>query len=375
MKNNVSRSKNPMMDTRSRYVDITKGIAIIAVVLLHTDFHFSSSHYMPLSSLLGWMWHVAVFLLVGGFFIKESKLVHPVLFIKGKLNSLYRLLLYFYIPAVLLHNFFIEIGWYSPLIDYGGKNMVLWDLKEMLSMLLQTVCFAGREPVLGAMWFVYVLFLALAGLSVTSFILKRFTQNEKQYEWGRCIFLFVLCVFSCSLTNIMEITVPRFNNTMTAIWLVYCGYMLKNKVEVTFTNRYLMLASVGVIYHLASIYGEVHLNRNDYSDVVTLTVGSVSVLYFICYWARRIEQNVVGKFLAYCGKESFYIMALHFVGFKLVTYALNGCGVDKPLSALAAPVGESVSMMLLYVTVGVIFPICFMSLFRFCKSFIKQCRS
>lgn len=123
-----SHSYNPMEKSRSQYVDITKGIAIIAVVLLHTDFQFSSSHYMPLSSLLGWMWHVAVFFLVGGFFIKENKLIQPVPFIKGKLNSLYKPLLYFYIPVVLLHNLFIKIGWYDPLIIYGGKHIELWDL-------------------------------------------------------------------------------------------------------------------------------------------------------------------------------------------------------------------------------------------------------
>ena len=104
---------NSRREFRSQYVDITKGVAIISVVLLHTNFQFPSSHYMPLSSLLGWMWHVAVFFLIGGFFINESKLIQPFFFIKGKLGSLYKLLLYFYIPVVLLHNFFIRIGCYK----------------------------------------------------------------------------------------------------------------------------------------------------------------------------------------------------------------------------------------------------------------------
>lgn len=86
---------NPKSESRSQYVDITKGVAIIAIVLLHTNFQFPFSHYMPLSSLLGWMWHVAVFFLIGGFFINESKLIQPFFFIKGKLGSLYKRLLYF----------------------------------------------------------------------------------------------------------------------------------------------------------------------------------------------------------------------------------------------------------------------------------------
>lgn len=42
------------------------------------------------------------------------------------------------------------------------------------------------------------------------------------------------------------------------------------------------------------------------------------------YIGKHIETNVVGKAIAYVGKESFYVMALHFVGFKFCTLALQG---------------------------------------------------
>lgn len=46
------------------------------------------------------------------------------------------------------------------------------------------------------------------------------------------------------------------------------------------------------------------------------------------YIGKRIEKYIVGKAIAYVGKESFYVMALHFVGFKLCTLSLSsaGCG-------------------------------------------------
>lgn len=44
------------------------------------------------------------------------------------------------------------------------------------------------------------------------------------------------------------------------------------------------------------------------------------------YIGRHIEANVVGKAIAYVGKGSFYVMALHFVGFKFCTLALQGIG-------------------------------------------------
>lgn len=113
---------------------------------------------------------MAVFFLLGGFFIKEEKLIRPVSFIKGKIQSLYKLLLYFYIPAVLLHNVMMHIGWYDEVTNYGGKVMSLWKVGKTVKELGLSVCLAGREPILGAMWFVYVLFIALCGLSIVSWM-------------------------------------------------------------------------------------------------------------------------------------------------------------------------------------------------------------
>lgn len=100
--------------SRTSYVDIAKGIAILSVVLLHVDFVYPKFSFINISAMLGWYWHVPVFFLIGGFFLKEERLLQPVSFIKGKFKSLYLLALYIYLPATLLHNVFFQLGWYSP---------------------------------------------------------------------------------------------------------------------------------------------------------------------------------------------------------------------------------------------------------------------
>lgn len=167
---------------RSQWVDIAKGFAILAVVLFHINYNYPDNRLFPVTALFGYAWHVPVFFLIGGFFIKEERLVQPVGFIKGKIKSLYRLLLYFYIPAVLLHNALLDIGWYDTVTDYGGKFMSYWSATQTLKELLLAVCLAGREPILGAMWFVYVLFMALCGFSIISWMVKKAFKDEQQYE-------------------------------------------------------------------------------------------------------------------------------------------------------------------------------------------------
>lgn len=89
---------------RSLSVDITKGVAIIAIVLGHIAYSYPRCSLLDTSALVYSLWHVAVFFIVAGFFIKEEQLVQPKLWFKKKFSSLYLKILYFYIPAVLLHN-------------------------------------------------------------------------------------------------------------------------------------------------------------------------------------------------------------------------------------------------------------------------------
>ena len=39
-------------------------------------------------------------------------------------------------------------------------------MMEFAKQTVLAICLGGREPIVGAMWFVYVLFMALIGLSI-----------------------------------------------------------------------------------------------------------------------------------------------------------------------------------------------------------------
>ena len=325
---------NKSMSTYYSWVDIIKGTAIIGVVLSHITHPFKNYPLVPLVSLMYGLWFVSVFFVVGGFFLKAEKLCSPVEFIKGKMNSLYRLLLYFYIPAVLLHNVWLNIGFYDTETDYGGKYMEYWGIGQFVKELILVFLFAGREPILGAMWFVYVLLLAMIGLCIVSWILNQWITDKQKLEVVRALILFVGCIVSCQMTNIIGFTIPRFNNTITAM------------------------------YHIAVIEGGIMLNHNKYTDVLSLTASSVSALYVIAYLSKKIENGAVGKALAWCGKESFYIMALHFVGFKLCTLMLSAFDIKLPLSSLIAPADRNLPLTLLYLCFGIMFPLIFIEMVR-----------
>lgn len=310
-----------MKNNRSLSVDITKGIAITAIVLGHIGFSYPKFKLIDSSVLVYGLWHVPVFFIVAGFFIKEEQLIQPGVWFKKKFLSLYLKILYFYIPAVLLHNVLIGIGWYS--LESTEPIIHEYSVFDFVKQIILTACLGGREPILGAMWFVYVLFMALIGLSIISWVIKRWTHSNREYEWTRFLVLLAMCIAAGILSNRYGLTVRRFSNTFTAMLLILIGKQMYQKMKLSFDNGFVTIVCALIVFEVACLLGGVELNSNTYKDILQLMVAAPAVLYIIMYVGKHIENQHIGKAFAYIGNNSFYVMALHLIGFKLCTIALD----------------------------------------------------
>ncbi len=319
---------------RCAYVDIAKGIAILSVVLLHVGYAYQECRLLNISGMLGWYWHVPVFFCLAGFFIKEEKLLQPWTFIKGKFKSLYLLALYIYLPATLLHNVLIKIGWYSTDVVYSGKAMSVWGVMDYVMGIVKTLLCAGQEPIMGAMWFVYALLFALCGLSIIYWLVKKC----KLEDGSMFVILLALQIVSCIATNIFNFTIPRVSNAVSVMLLIYLGQQLNNRWKVQFNNVALLLVSILVVYESSLLIGGVGMNHNIFKDALQLTVGATCALYVICYFSKKMEKSFVGNVIEMVGRNSFYIMGLHFVGFRICAMLLNSMGLfEGELACLTTP--------------------------------------
>lgn len=188
-------------------VDVVKGFAILAVVLLHIITTFVEGIGR---AALGGMWHVAVLFLVSGFFVKDRAD-----FVWRKIRRLFVPAVVMYVIAATCHNVFVWLGWYPEGMPSpsDGKPLGMWGWSEYGAGLLKALVGYG-EPVMGAMWFVYVLLLAHVGLHY----LKRVVRSE----WVLLAILFVLQWVSWCATWLGYI-VPRVNNTLSVMMLVELG--------------------------------------------------------------------------------------------------------------------------------------------------------
>lgn len=348
---------------RQDWVDIVKAITMISVVLLHIDYQYPQYALLPASVIIGYLWVVPVFFLVGGFFLNDNKMAMPYNFVKGKIKNLYLPILYFYIPLTLMHNWLIRIGFYSMELKYGGKSVCYWEKIEYVLKIIEAVFMAGREPILGAMWFAYVLFLALCYVCIVTFVIKHFFgNNNKKFEFIRAIFLMAGCVLFSFLTEIFDYTIPRFNNVFTAAWLIYVGMLVNQKIKVKFDNKYLFFLSLMIFYSYAVLHGKIHMNRNDFGDIGTLTLSALSALYIVAFISKNIK-GTAGKVLSMIGRDSFYIMALHFMAFKICSLILNMFGGDYNPALLEAP-AYNIFLYLYYAVGGVFMPLLFIHIWR-----------
>jgi len=226
---------------------------------------------------------------------------------------------------------------------------------------------AGREPFVGAMWFVYVLLFSLVGFAAVSYLCRKTAKSERQYEGARFAIFTILQLGSCLLTQKFSITIPRCSNVFSAMLLIYIGQQIFQRWKWNFDNGYVALVCAVLVYQGTLLMGKgsISFNENNYNDMMQLTIGSIAALYVLSYLGRLIENKVLGKCICFLGRESFYIMCLHIVGFHLCTEMLNLLNImDGGRSAGMTPRLDDFLIVILYFAFGIVTPLIIMSLWR-----------
>lgn len=222
------------------------------------------------------------------------------------------------------------------------------------------------------MWFVYVLFMALVGLSIISFLVSKIANNSKQFFWLRFIVLLFFVVVAGIASNKYNFTIRRFSNVFTAMYLINLGKIIFQNVKLRFNNVYVCIICLLIIFELSCMLGGVSLNANIYRDILQPTFAGFSALYVIIFIGKCIPIQI-GKCLAYIGKNSFYIMALHFVGFKLCSEILSFLDYKGANTYDLTPnINNDFGLYILYSLFGVGLPLLFMIIFRFSKKIIYR---
>lgn len=289
---------------RDNTIDIAKAIGIILVVFAHT----STVYQSKVGSCI-YLFHLPLFFFLSGVVFNEKKIENYTQYVKKKLKSLYLPFIGFEILFLLMHNFFWKIGIYTRRSEFTG----VYTFRQHIIMFLKIVVMGGGEQLAGPLWFL------ISSLEIALwFGLIVICLKKTKYKY---IKLFVVSLLGFIVGNYFEL--PRMGSQSLIGTLFFCfGYFYrlnKNKIKV---ERYWGFIS-GVIV--------IVLGRNFKTDIamlkidspVALIVGGLSgILVTLCI-SEKLDQILgdgIKNILLYCGRNTIWILALHCLFFKVVSY-------------------------------------------------------
>lgn len=300
---------------RLEYLDIAKGILILLVIKGHLGISFLPE-FLHEDSFYR-VFHVSAFLVMGGYFLKDELLDSPINTFKKKFHSLFKKALWFFLFAVLLHNEFLDWNLY-PSRTSNEAFLYFDSSRDWIVAIAKVLMGMSFEPMVQPTWFALTLFFAIVFISALQWVLKK---RNWYSELNMVVIMILLCVISCLVSHCDYIHSPqRIMSAISSMALVYLGHIYWKYAKNHFSSITLfflcLFINIGITYTIGLKQGFMALISNSYNDPMTLIIGGMSGTYMVCYLGRLLEKTKLGKVLSICGKESFYLMAMHIFFFR-----------------------------------------------------------
>lgn len=299
--------------TRSLYWDIIKGLGIIAIVLGHTGYFAGAFVYL---------FHLALFFFITGYFYNEEKYGDtPFVYFGVRLAASWPKYMIYTLFFVLLHNFFVTHGLY--------EGQELYNHTMMLAGWTKSISFQCPEQMQGALWFVPV-WLVSAGLFSGCVWFGR-TMSRMLPVLSKLAFRLCWIGISSSFLgliglflNLRKCGLPYNLQTALLVVPIYFAAWLMKLYLPDFKRFLPWYGCLLSAFLLTQCNSRLHL----FVDLASMHVPGfwfypVSLLgiYFVLSLARLSEAyGPLARLLAFLGRQSFDIMAIHFTVFKLLDY-------------------------------------------------------
>lgn len=304
--------KNPQ---RNEIWDILKGIGIFAVVVGH------SGCPKPLLCFIS-AFHMPLFFIISGILLNDLYFENKSFFVKKRIKSLYIPFVKWSIIFILLHNLFFNLGVINSLYGYAGDVDRLYSVYDIAySLMVSLISMNTFEHLLGALWFIKALFV---GSILFVFLGPKIILKNRLFPGIVSILILFFCVINIIVINhfpLINFCEIRFvgHNEFFATFFISLGFLIKQYIH---HLRGLKICVVsGFFLLIISQLGEVSMAPM-MKNVLLLPVSAIGgfVLFFNVSCLLEKRHNWLVNLLKCMGRYSFYILLLHFLCFKVVSY-------------------------------------------------------
>ncbi len=367
---------------RDKRIDVLKGIGILFMVYRHA--------YAPFSDYLV-LFHMAVFFIASGLLFKTES----VNTFSGLIGYIKRKLMHLWIPYfiftclfILLNNFFIHVGFYTMNPDFlrraDGlyiKLAEIYDFKAILIYIIKAFFMRASMEMGGALWFFQTLLYVTVAYGTIEFLLIVANKKIKTIKPILCqaalAIAFLLMGWFCSAKKISFWGLDRL---FSCYILFFIGQIIK-RYRKTFEKLVegklaIVLFAAGIILTvLLRKFGFVAIDRNIYPNPLFFVVASVVgwILYFTAANFVLTHFSFAAKLLQNVSRRSVFIVALHFVAFKLVNvFYVWIVHEEKYMIASFPVVTKTGAWWIMYVLLGVVLPMIVAYAYEFSKKRIMK---
>ncbi len=304
---------------QNSFFSIYKGIGIILIVIGH------AALYTPIYYFV-YLFHIAIFFFVAGYFFNDEYLESPLLFLKKKLIRYYIPWVIFGVVFVLLHNIFLK---YS-LITYDSHtkvNFLPYNLGDIVTKVLDVLSFfRWKEPLLASLWFLFGMFSGLMGFYSISFIAKKISTTNFEIIRAVLVLLFLIIGF---IGSAYKLPFGLIYRPMVIAALIYLGKLyaiFQHEIKISYflgVFCFVGLAVAAAFKYYINIGGMVF--GNHFLFLLISITGCYMILVLTSYIINN--HKILTKVLTLIGEYSFSIMVLHFFVFKipmLIQIAISG---------------------------------------------------
>ena len=345
------------MQTKERNItiDALKGLGIILMVLGHSGFPFTDFIYQ---------FHMAAFFMASGYLWNDKKVADFYSFKKGVVSCIKRL----WLPYVLVNCVFalfnnLFVAWHI----YVAENIM--SPVQIGVNIVKILFFIGHTQMGGSLWFLRALFL----ISVGHLILRYIFHHRKA---GRVLFVLAVVAILAG-TVLMDL---GFDGLPSVVRTFFCGYtafllgtVMRRLSVMDLIRKHIIAATLLAMLALLllSPIAQVEMGLGKTGPLPFFMAISLAG-WFSLWGIASFMKGVLVKFVAFCGRNSVWIVSLHFVAFLPVT-ALYIAFTDGNFAQMSVfPSIPHGWLWVAYTVVGVAIPLAAFELTNTLKSVFRR---
>lgn len=330
---------NRLIMGKDSTISIAKGIAIICMVLGHSCTKSGFEAFVNL-------FHMPLFFFTAGYCFKTTYYEKPMQFLTRRTKGI--LLPYFFWSFVFIafHNYFLSHGLIEG-FAYSSKDVAY----RIFRVLTFTLC---TEDLMGAYWFLPVLFLA----ECFSFVLLKLFEHKLKVRKVLIIGAFVVLAEVGKIIIGMLPGVWILGNSLFSAMFFCFGYYFKRYSALLWKPSLGLAAVYTSLLLLSFIFCRTALTPCSPLQAPIFSSSAISGIFLTMMISSMILRfKFLSNVLIYIGNHTLAILTWHFLSFKVVTWILIQVGLGGFMSAFPTIKHLSPRWWWMYAIAGISLPL------------------